>query len=518
MGLTGSLVAAAGLAVLELDTSHAGLFLLSRPLVLGPVLGAVFGQLTFGSAVGALFELLSFSEIPIGGHLPLNAAVATGSTLLMALNPSPVPLELAFPAGMALGWGHRGVEGVLRWRRGLLGGRAEGMLKQGKEPGLGWAVSLEIGKGFLLNLEFFGGAVLVSPLLVLGWLLMPESLKEGFKLGLALSPGLAFGVLIHYLGARFQWGGIRQRSGYPLPFEGKPERGDIKATHLSPGSHGGSRRQMSPGMRIKLFFRLLLLQACWSFERMQGLGFAYALEPWLESCYSDPADLRAALARHQEFFNTHPYMAPMVLGMVCALEEDTAARPKVDRAGCFARMTILKKSAANSLAGIGDSLFWGSLRPFCVALALAVGFLSLRFVGEKAFLAMSLAYLVAYNAPAVVLRWRGLQWGYSWKEQLAAGLQGFPWQNWIRGLRLVGFVLAVAAFFLILGLPGITPWSGLAWIASVGISIGAMLLLPKATPYRLFLGTYLLGVVAAAGGLTLGSKALFLMWGGLVRP
>ena len=41
----------------------------------------------------------------------------------------------------------------------------------------------------------------------------------------------------------------------------------------------------------------------------------------LEKLYKDKADQIAALKRHMEFFNTHPYVASPIVGVTLALEQ-----------------------------------------------------------------------------------------------------------------------------------------------------------------------------------------------------
>src|SRR5581483_1504316 len=96
---------------------------------------------------------------------------------------------------------------------------------------------------------------------------------------------------------------------------------------------------------------------------MQGLGLAWALEPWLKRIYRTAAERRAALQRHAEYFNTQPYVASLIVGLVCAMEEDAAALPEAQRAAAYARIRAVKSALASSLAGAGDAFFWGALRP-----------------------------------------------------------------------------------------------------------------------------------------------------------
>ena len=255
-------------------------------------------------------------------------------------------------------------------------------------------------------------------------------------------------------------------------------------------------------MQFRLARRLTLLQACWSYERMQGLGFAYGMEPWLERCYGERGpDLRQARLRHLEFFNTQPYMASLVLGMVCALEEEAAVLPPGERAGRLSRLKALKAATASALAGIGDALFWGALRSFCAALALAAGILALRCGVGGAVLLMAAVYLAAYDAPALLLRWRGLRWGYESGDQIAVRLQAFPWQAWIRRLRGAGLALAAAAGLLMLSAPGARAGQREAGVVMLAAYLAALFSWPKVlSAYRLYAATCVAGTMAAAAG------------------
>jgi PTS system mannose-specific IID component len=42
---------------------------------------------------------------------------------------------------------------------------------------------------------------------------------------------------------------------------------------------------------------------------MQNGGYAYAMIPAIKKLYKNKDDQAAALKRHLEFFNTHPYLA-----------------------------------------------------------------------------------------------------------------------------------------------------------------------------------------------------------------
>lgn len=76
--LAGGAAGAGAIALLELDAASVGPFLLSRPFVLGPLVGWAFGDLWAGAAVGAAFEALTLEELPLGGRLDFSAPLAAG--------------------------------------------------------------------------------------------------------------------------------------------------------------------------------------------------------------------------------------------------------------------------------------------------------------------------------------------------------------------------------------------------------------------------------------------------------
>lgn len=200
-------------------------------------------------------------------------------------------------------------------------------------------------------------------------------------------------------------------------------------------------------IRARIFGRLMFLQSCWSYDAMQGAGLALALEPWLERLYGARAG--EALARYAGCFNTHPFVAPLTVGMLCGLEEEAAKAPEEKRAALLKRADALKTAVACALAGLGDAFFWAALRPAAAAGALVFGMVAWRLWGPAGLAAMPAVYLFVYNGPALWLRWRGLSLGYEWKGELAARLKDVPCQRLIRATKRAAALLLVALFALV---------------------------------------------------------------------
>lgn len=229
---------------------------------------------------------------------------------------------------------------------------------------------------------------------------------------------------------------------------------------------------------------------------MQGLGLMFALEPWLRRCWG-AAEGRRALLRHDGYFNTNPFMAPLVVGTACALEEAASQQRGETREAALKRMGALKAAAAQSLAGVGDALFWGALRPLTAALgllALVAGMLaSGPRLGARGMAAIALC---GFAGPTLWWRWKSLSLGYEWRERLALKLKDVPWQALIRRARYAG-----AALTAVLAVVWLAQGRALPGTLALGLYLLAFRL-PAATPARLYAATCALGVLAAAAGWT----------------
>ena len=73
---------------------------------------------------------------------------------------------------------------------------------------------------------------------------------------------------------------------------------------------------------FKVFLNSFFIQSAWSFEKMQGLGFAAAMAPAIKDIYKDREQACAAIRRHMVFYNAHPYMASPILGAAIKMEEE----------------------------------------------------------------------------------------------------------------------------------------------------------------------------------------------------
>lgn len=120
------------------------------------------------------------------------------------------------------------------------------------------------------------------------------------------------------------------------------------------------QQHISKKVLRKVFWRSIPMEHSWNYERMMNLGYCYAMIPALKVLYKDDEEkLKEALLRHMEFYNTTPYIITLPLGISVAMEEKYAENPDLMDATAI---SSVKAALMGPLAGIGDSIFWGTLR------------------------------------------------------------------------------------------------------------------------------------------------------------
>ncbi|HEN9383092.1 TPA: PTS mannose/fructose/sorbose transporter family subunit IID [Streptococcus agalactiae] len=184
--------------------------------------------------------------------------------------------------------------------------------------------------------------------------------------------------------------------------------------------------------RQKVWWRSQFLQGSWNYERMQNMGWAYALIPALKKLYTTKEDRAAALERHMEFFNTHPYVAAPIIGVTLALEEEKASgTPVEDKA-----IQGVKIGMMGPLAGIGDPVFWFTVRPILGALGA-----SLASAGN---ILGPIIFFVGWNLIRMSFLWYTQELGYKSGKEITKDMSGGILQDITKGASILGmFILAV---------------------------------------------------------------------------
>jgi PTS system mannose-specific IID component len=177
-----------------------------------------------------------------------------------------------------------------------------------------------------------------------------------------------------------------------------------------------------------MFIRSNFHQGSWNYERMQALGYCFAMVPIIKRLYTGD-ERKQALKRHLEFFNTQPFVTAPILGVTAAMEEQKANGADIDDGA----INGLKIGLMGPLAGVGDPIFWGTLRPVAAALGASIA-LTGSILGP-------ILFFLIFNAVRLAIRWLGVSYGYSKGTTIVADMAGGRLQKLTEGASILGLFI-----------------------------------------------------------------------------
>lgn len=174
-----------------------------------------------------------------------------------------------------------------------------------------------------------------------------------------------------------------------------------------------------------MFIRSNFHQGSWNYERMQALGYCFAMVPIIKRLYTGEERTKA-LKRHLEFFNTQPFVTAPILGVTAAMEEQRANGADIDDGA----INGVKIGLMGPLAGVGDPIFWGTLRPVTAALGASIA-LTGSVLGP-------ILFFLLFNIIRLAIRWVGVSYGYSKGTTIVADMAGGRLQKLTEGASILG--------------------------------------------------------------------------------
>ncbi|WP_038256171.1 PTS mannose transporter subunit IID [Xenorhabdus bovienii] len=255
-----------------------------------------------------------------------------------------------------------------------------------------------------------------------------------------------------------------------------------------------------------VFLRSNLFQGSWNFERMQALGFCFSMVPAIRRLYPENTEERKqAIKRHLEFFNTHPYVAAPILGVTMAMEEQRANSANIDDGA----INGIKVGLMGPLAGVGDPIFWGTVRPVFAALGAGIA-MSGSMMGP-------ILFFFLYNLVRLLTRYLGVAYGYKKGLDIVKDMGGGFLQKMTEGASILGlFVMgALVNKWTKVNIPLVVsevpdPTTGVIKVTTVQtildqlmpglmpllLTFGCMWLLrKKVNPLWIIMGFFVLGIV-----------------------
>ena len=163
-----------------------------------------------------------------------------------------------------------------------------------------------------------------------------------------------------------------------------------------------SEKKLTKGDRFNMFMRTNLQQASFNYERMHALGMCFDMVPAIKRLYDTKEEQVAALKRHLTFFNVTP--------------AGTIGSIKIGLMGPF--------------CGVGDPIFWGTLRPITAAIGA-----SLALTGSALG---PVLFFLAFNIVRMAALYFGLEFGYKKGLDFVKHLAGNMLQKVTEGASILG--------------------------------------------------------------------------------
>ena len=376
-------------------------FTLYRPLVAGFLVGLILGDPAQGTLIGAAINVPYLGFISAGGNLPADASLAgwVGTTIALASGLDPTKaVAIAFGLGLLgtiIFYGRMAVDSIFAHWADARAEKADiaGVAFMNVVPGQAflfvvsfvpvfllalngpsavqdalnalpiWTVNgLVIAGGILpaigiaLNMRFiFRGSAI--PYFFIGYILMTATHGS-----ISLVVVAALGLALAYLHLSFV------RRDAPVRTETVPEREQAAEAAAAPAGVGSGVRLTRGDLVKSWVLWTFFAHANYSYERLQGTGFAHAMTPIIRRLYTSEDEIRAALKRHLVFFNTEPNFGNVVHGTVIAMEEQRANGAAIDDDA----INSVKSGLMGPMAGIGDTLSQSALTPILLALGIGI--------------------------------------------------------------------------------------------------------------------------------------------------
>lgn len=164
----------------------------------------------------------------------------------------------------------------------------------------------------------------------------------------------------------------------------------------------------------KLYLYSQAFVSGFNYEKEEAPGFVFTMMPVVEKVYDNDEDKKEAYRRHTEMFLTEARLSHLVLGITAAMEEQNAIDENFDANS----INAVKTALMGPLAGIGDSLYHGTLRPLIAGFAV-----SLIVASNYTSALGSVLFLLVMAGVGQLLRYFGIFKGYERGVSLVATMQ-----------------------------------------------------------------------------------------------
>ena len=409
---------------------------LYRPIVIGPLVGLVFGDLSMGLQVGVSVELMFLAVIFVGTAIPpdetISAALATA--LACATGSAEVGIATALPISF--------VGQIFRQtRNSTIYEFTQRMVDKAaaeanpRKVVLWTSIIPSVFEYLFFGLPTFVGVYYGASYVQAFIDFIPDWLISGISAG---------GGLLGAVGVALLLGSVKDKSAWPYFLVGfifasylginmigialiavicvamnyyadkrKNDETEIdEAYEAEPVDT--SYRVITKKDLWRTFRYALAIESGNCTTRQEADGILQGMIPVLDKVYEDKSKRAEAYQRHCELFLTEGRMASICIGISCAMEERNAKVGDID----VDSINAIKVALMGPLAGVGGSLLHGTLRPIMAGLACSMVTASGYTSAIGPFLFFAVMTIVG-----MAVRYFGIFKGYEGGLALVANLQ-----------------------------------------------------------------------------------------------
>lgn len=185
--------------------------------------------------------------------------------------------------------------------------------------------------------------------------------------------------------------------------------------------------------------------ANYNYERLQSSGFLFAIAPVLKVLYGDDKEeMKAAMKRHLEFYNTQPHYGNIIQGLVIAMETERANGAPITGEA----ISSIKTGLMGPLAGIGDTLWNSALMSILLAIGVSLAEGG-NIIGPLFWIIMDIGIMVPVGYICYIKSWEVGTKGVD--KFLNSGVM----QKVIQGAKIMGAITigAVSASYVTMSTP-----------------------------------------------------------------
>jgi len=177
----------------------------------------------------------------------------------------------------------------------------------------------------------------------------------------------------------------------------------------------GNKVQLSKKDILSAFWKWTFFShSNYNYERLQASGVLQSMSHLPEKLYpGDKEEQKKFMQRHMSFYNTEPHFGGIINGMVIAMEEERANGAEISDEA----INSIKTGLMGPMAGIGDTLWQGTLQPIMLAIGISLAS-SGNIMGAVVFAALMMAIMFPI---AYFMYMKGYTTGKSGVEAILSG-------------------------------------------------------------------------------------------------